>query len=88
MSLLVPVVRRRPLPDLTMYVEITTVGMKVTCRVIEEKGRITITREMFWIEKSKHNWFKFVEEFYKIACEHYPKRNSLFEVANTHKEGS
>jgi len=88
MALLETVVRKRQLPDYTMYVEITTTGMNVTCRVIEDHGSLTITREIFRISKTKHRWFDTVELFFKVACEHYPKRTNLGLVKNVNKGGS
>jgi len=86
--LLETVVRRRELPSLTHYVEISTTGMRVTCRVIEDRGSFTITREMFWIEKSKHRWTDYVQKFYEIACEHYPLRDHEGFKVNVNKSGS
>ena len=88
MALLETVVRKRQLPDYTMYVEITTTGMNVTCRVIEDHGSLTITREIFRISKTKHRWFDTVELFFKVACEHYPKRNELGLIKNVNKGGN
>ena len=88
MSLITTVVRKRQLPDYTMYVEITTTGMNVICRVIEDRGSFTVTREIFQISKTKHRWFDTVELFFKVACEHYPERTQFGLVKNVNKGGS
>lgn len=88
MALIETVVRKRQLPDYTMYVEITTTGMNVTCRVIEDHASYTRTREIMQISKSKHRWFDTVELFFKLACEHYPERTNLGLVKNVNKGGS
>ena len=87
MSQLETVVRKRQLPDYTMYMETTTTGMHVTCRVIEDRGSFTITREIFEINKCKHRWFDLVEMFFKVACEHYPTRIDGL-VKNVNKGGN
>jgi hypothetical protein len=85
MTLLATVVRKRELPDYRYYVEITTTGMRVTCRVIENRGSFTITREMFTVQKSEHKWLDKIELFYKVACEHYPSPVKI--VGNANKAG-
>jgi len=88
MNSLVTVVRKRQLPDYTMYVEITTTGMHVTCCVYEDLGSYRRMREIFEISKTKHRWFDTVELFFKVACEHYPERTNLGMVKNVNKGGS
>lgn len=82
------VVRKRQLPDYTMYMETTTTGMSVTCRIIEDRGSFTITREMYVTHKAKPHWLKNIETFFKLACEHYPERTNLGLVKNPNKQGS
>jgi hypothetical protein len=88
MALLETVVRKRQLPDYTMYMEVTTTGMHVTCCVYEDRGSYRRLREIFETNKSKHRWFDTVELFFKLACEHYPARTDLGLVKNVNKGGS
>jgi hypothetical protein len=88
MSLLETVVRKRNLPDYRYYVEISTTGMTVTCRVIQDAGRTLITREIFQTNKSQHKWLEKVEWFYKVACEHYPVPVEITGSRNVNKSGS
>ena len=85
MVLLTTTVRKRQLPDYRYYVEISTTGMKVTCRVMQDRGSIQQTREIFVCHKSEHKWLDKIEWFYQIACEHYPRQP---DTVNVNKSGS
>jgi hypothetical protein len=80
-------VRRRDLPDRIHFVEVVTTGMKVMCRVCEDRGRFTITREIFEIWKTKHKWYDTVRMFEEIATKKYsiPVEERL---NNSNKTGS
>lgn len=86
MTTLETVVRTRQLPDYRYYMETSTTGMTVTCRVIEDKGSFTRTREIFQVNKSQFKWLEKIEWFYKVACEHYPTPVEI--TGNIHKSGS
>jgi hypothetical protein len=88
MSLLETVVRKRQLPDYTMYMETCTTGMTVICSVYEDCGSYRKVREIWKISKTSHRWFDTVELFFKLACEHYPERTNLGLVKNVNKGGS
>jgi len=88
MALIETVVRKRQLPDYTMYMETCTTGMSVICCVYEDCGSFRRVREIFETNKVKHRWFEGVELFFKLACQHYPERTDLGLVKNVNKGGS
>jgi len=60
--------------------------MQVTCCVYEDHGSFRILREMYKVKKSEHRWTVNVENFFKLATEHYPIPRML--VSNVNKSGS
>jgi hypothetical protein len=80
------VVRRELLPDPLYVVETTTKGMKVTVCVKEQRGRFEITREIFWTDKSVHNWIALVSKFKELAIVKYSR--PTVSQANLYKSGS
>lgn len=80
-------VKRYILPDQIHYVEVTYAGMDVTCRVIEDRGKFTITRELFWTDKSKPRWSESVEKFKQLAILKY-NRPIEERLSNANKTGT
>ena len=85
---LVTVVKRESLPDYRYSLEVTTKGMKVTCRVIELHGSFEITREILPIDKSRHQWWKLVETFRELAYDKYQLADDGHLSKNVNKSGS
>lgn len=83
-----PVVRTFACPDPIHYVETVTSGMTVVCKVYEDRGQYRIMREIFTIEKSKHRWYAFVEEFKKQAFIKYRTPTVIGGYVNRHQSGS
>lgn len=80
------VVRREALPDPSYFFESVTVGMRVTLTVKEMRGRTEVTREMFTVQKTKHNWTVLVETFKQLAKDKYSA--PVNSMANLYKSGS
>lgn len=73
------------LPDPSYVYEFTSKGMQVICRVYEDRGSFSITREIYEIDKGKPHWQKYVATFKALATAKYSTpKNSL---ANLYKTG-